>query len=290
MMANNNRYFQKFPYVNYNDTIACNLMRRVNLNDNVKSFYTAFYPHTMQSGDRIDHVAFNYYDDVNFDWLIYHANDVIDPFYDVHLSTTDFERYIIKKYGTLRTAIRKVIKYRNNWRNDDTILSSAAYNSLPASQKKYWNPLMNAFGNVGYDRAEIDFYASTNKIESFDFASESSGNFIAGENIVRDDDSESIAEVTWANTTSCVIQHVIGDFTSNTNYTVTGEQSGVTATVNAGTHLTIQNVIPEEEQVYYSRYTAYDEEFEENEAKRDIYLVDNVYSDKLNKQLSEILE
>lgn len=289
-MKNTNRYFEKFPYINYQDTIACNIMRRVNLNQNVKSFYTAFYPHTMISGDKIDHIAYNFYDDVNFDWLIYHANDIIDPFYDVHISGQEFDNHIVKKYGSLRAAIRKVIRYRNNWRNDDTIISSSAYEALPASRKKYWNPLTNAFGNIGYERAEIDFFASTNKIESFDFVSNTNGTLVVGENIVRDDDSESIAEITWANTSSCVVQHVVGDFTSNTNYTVTGEQSGVTATINAGTHLTLQHVIPEEEQIYYSRYTAYDEEFEENESKRDIYLVDNVYSDKLNTQLGELLK
>lgn len=289
-MKNTNRYFEKFPYINYRDTIACNIMRRVNLNQNVKSFYTAFYPHTMISGDKIDHIAYNFYDDVNFDWLIYHANDIIDPFYDVHISGQEFDNHIVKKYGSLRAAIGKVIRYRNNWRNDDTIISSSAYEALPASRKKYWNPLTNAFGNIGYERAEIDFFASTNKIESFDFVSNTNGNLVVGENIVRDDDSESIAEITWANTSSCVVQHIVGDFTSNTNYTATGEQSGVTATINAGTHLTLQHVIPEEEQIYYSRYTAYDEEFEENESKRDIYLVDNVYSDKLNTQLGELLK
>lgn len=288
-MSKRNSYFAKFPLTEYDGNIAINLLKRVDINSNVRRFYTSFYPHTVNRGEKIDHISFNYYDDVDFDWIIYHANDIIDPYYDVNFNEDDFENYIERKYESKRNSLRKVIHYKNNWQGDDSILSKEGYNALLASQKKYWKPILNAFGVVGYDRSKEDYIASTNKIESIYFSVENSEQFTKGENIVRDDDSSSIAEITWSDTNSCVIQHIRGEFSGNTNYTVTGESSGVTATINAESHSVLLNVISPEEQVYFSPVYAYDYESDKNEENRNIYLVDAQYSTKLNAQLEKIL-
>lgn len=287
-MAQSRAYFQKFPYLQYDGKVGINLLKRVNLNSNVKNFYTGFYPYTLQKGEKIEHVSFNYYGDVEYDWIIYHANDTIDPFFDVNLSDSDFDKFILKKYGNTNQALRKVKEYRSNWSSDDTIISPSAYEVLPSSRKKYWQPIQSALGVVSYERSNTNFTASTNKIESFDLIN-SSGTFTVGENVSIVSNT-SYASVTWANTTSCVIQHVIGKFSANTNYAIVGEESGVTATVNAATHSVLTNVIPEDEQVYYSPLTFYDYEFELNELKREIYLIRDQYVETLHEQLAELLE
>lgn len=288
-MARRNQYFQKFPLTEYNGTPALNILKRVAFNEKVRNFITAFYTHTMPTDEKIETIAYDYYDDIDYDWLIYHANDIVDPYYQAPLSYDNFDNFIAQKYQSVQRARRKTIHYKNNYEGDEQILSTAAYEALTADRKKYYQPVLSQIGIAGYERATEDFIVSTNKIESFDLVS-SNGTFIADEIIVRDDDNSSFAEITSANTTNLIIQHVRGDFSANTNYTITGEESGATATVNAASFQLLQNVVPVNEQVFYSPVSFYDYEEELNEARREIYLVDKSYREKLNDQLTNLMK
>ena len=288
-MARRTRYFEKFPLTDYNNVPSINITKRVAFNENVKNFVTAFYTHTIPLGEKIEHIAYNYYDDVDYDWLIYHANDIVDPYYEVPISTEELDELIANKYGSTVIARRKTIHYKNNYESDVQALSTAGYQALTSGQKKYWQPVLSQFGIANYERAPIDFIASTNKIESFDLVT-SSGTFLDDEVVVQSLDNTAFAQVSWSNTSNMVIRHVRGDFSGNTNFSIVGEESGATATVNAASYVLLNEVIPADEQVYYSPVSLYDYEEELNESKRDIYLVQDTYSEKLNDQLKELLK
>jgi hypothetical protein len=287
-MSRRNQYFSKFPLTEYNGKPALNILKRVAFNKKVRNFITVFYTHTMPTDEKIVNIAFDYYDDIDYDWLIYHANDIIDPYFQAPLSYEDFDNYIISKYGSIRDAKRKTIHYKNNYEGDEQILSTAAYDALTSDRKKYYQPILSQLGVAGYERGEDDFIVSTNKIETFNLVS-SNGSFVDNEVIVRDDDTSTFAEISSANSINLIIRHVRGDFSANTNYTITGEQSGATATVNAESFQLLQNVIPENEQVFYSPVSFFDYESEENEERREIYLVDKSYREKLNDQLTNLM-
>jgi hypothetical protein len=142
-MASRTEYFRKFPFIDYNGAISVNIVKRAALNENVKNFLTAFYTYTIPNSDRIEHVAYDYYDDVNLDWLIYHANDIIDPYYQTSRTIDEFNRFIADKYGSLRLAQRKTIHYKNNYESDTEIIPVSSYQSLSKGQKKYYQPVQN---------------------------------------------------------------------------------------------------------------------------------------------------
>lgn len=288
-MSRRTRYFEKFPLTDYNGRPALNIMKRAVFNENVKNFITAFYTHTLPADEKIENVAYNYYDDVDYDWLIYHANDIVDPYFQTPLTYENFDDFIKEKYGSIQRAQRKTIHYKNSYEGDQTVLSTTAYAGLTDGQKKYYEPVLSQINIAGYERAEIDFITSTNKIESFDLVT-SSDAFINNEIVKRDDDLNSFAEIAWVNTTSMVIKHVRGDFSGNTNFTITGEESGATATVNANSYSLLNETIPADEQVYYSPISFYEYEEELNEQRREIYLVQTEYKEKLNDQLKELMK
>lgn len=299
-MSNRTEYFRKFPLTEYNGSPAIDILKRVTFNENVKDFLTVFYTHTIPLGERIEHIAHDYYDDVNYDWLIYHANDIVDPYYQVPLSLTDFDNYIVEKYKSISNAQRKTIHYKNNYESSQEILSTEAYNAKPANEKKYYQPVLGQFNVVGYERSETDFIVSTNKIETLDLVSVS-GTFIKDEIVEKVNDTSTFAEISAANSSNIIIQHIRGNFSANTNYTIVGEESGATATVNAASFQVLQNVIPRNigddipedqqfnEQVYYSPVSFYDYEEQLNEQRREIFLVDNSYSSQLNEQLINLM-
>jgi len=287
-MASRTEYFRKFPFIDYNGAISVNIVKRAALNENVKNFLTAFYTYTIPNSDRIEHVAYDYYDDVNLDWLIYHANDIIDPYYQTSRTIDEFNRFIADKYGSLRLAQRKTIHYKNNYESDTEIIPVSSYQSLSKGQKKYYQPVQNKNNTIGYERSKHDFIISTNKIETFDILNVS-GNFIKNELIVRNDDNTTFAEVSSSNSNNLIIQHVRGDFSANTNYTITGEESGTTATVNAESIKLLSLTVGEDEQIFYSPVSFYDYEEQLNNDKQEIFLVDSIYSTTIDEQLTEIM-
>jgi len=51
----------------------------------------------------------------------------------------------------------------------------------------------------------------------------------------------------------------------------------------------LYNVIPRVETIYYEPVTAYDLEFEQNEAKRNIYLIEKSYVNQIMNDLTEVM-
>lgn len=289
-MAKNSEYFRKFPTIEYDGTLAKNLLRRVDIRTDVRSLLSEFYAYTMTDGEKIEHIAHDYYDDIDMDWLIYLTNDVIDPYYDIILKEELFEDFIVKKYQSRRRALRKTKSYVNNYASDVSSLSTSAYEALPGDRKKYWEPMYGINNRIiSYERSKEDFTASTNMIVNLDFTTESTGTFQVGEVISLSSNTNATAEVTWANTTSITIQHVSGAFEANTNYNIIGDESAATATVNYDSYNRITDVIPSSEQVYFERLSFYDYENELNESKRSIYLMSSAYKRMLSKRLDELM-
>lgn len=288
-MSDRNQYFRKFPITVYKGQPALNILRRVDFNSSVKDFLTSFYAHTMSTDDKIENISYDYYGDVDLDWVLYHVNDIIDPRYDVPISYDTFEDFLVKKYGSIRETQRKVIYYKNNYEGDDQIISISAYQSLSSNIKKYYQPVLGAIGIAGYERSQIDFIASTNKILSADILS-ISGQFIKDEVVYKNSDTTNIAQVNWSDEFGINLQHIQGDFFSETDYTLTGETSGAIATIDATSVTLLFDVIPEIEQSFYKPITIYEDEENKNEMKREIYLVDNGNVPRINKQLTDIMK
>lgn len=318
-------YFKKFPVVDYKGNVALDLLKRVDINSQVQNFYNAFYAYTMNRDDRVEDIAFNYYDDVDYDWIIYMANDVVDPYYDVPLNSENFDRFLIKKYGTIETAQTKILYYKSNWAGDDTILSSSGYEALSTNfnpdgrndtsvlpdavgnPRKYWKAIENNAGVIGYQRNDVDIIVTTNRIETYTIEN-ANGTFVEGERLLAVDDATLRANYKSSNTTNMIIDSIQGSFCSNADFSVRGYESGATvtikahsagaseATINQLAALTvadngpiITHVIPKVETQYFKPVTAFEHEEELNEKKRDIYLIEEGYKHDLNQQLKDIL-
>ena len=167
-----NSFFSKFPTISYNDTFAKNILARVNFNDVSRKNIIQYYSYTMSQYERVDNLAFDYYDDSDFAWLVMLANQVVDPYYDLNISDDDFNSLISTKYGSILDAQTKVYAFKTNWESDDRILDQAAYDALPSITKKYWNPIIsyNSLTQT-YERKKQDILISTNRTVTIPFSS-----------------------------------------------------------------------------------------------------------------------
>lgn len=106
------RYFNSFPVIDYNNVLVRNIAARVRAFEKAKKINTIFYPYRIKDGERADTVAYNYYGNPNYFWVIFIVNDIVDPYYEWPMSSLTFDRYIIEKYGSLAAAQAEIVKYR----------------------------------------------------------------------------------------------------------------------------------------------------------------------------------
>lgn len=266
-------YFKKLPIIEYNGFFCRNLSTRVSIDGSTVNYH----PYSLKDQDRRpDIIAKNYYDGYDYDWLVLLSNNVLDPYYDMGLTQVNFDSFIKKKYTSQENAEEEILYYRNNWRSDDTVLSIASYNSLPANQKEYYKEKIDYRGNIsGYERKRDDWKVSTNKIISLGVTAHS---YEHGDKIKQ---GSAEGYVDSANTTHLTLVKISGAFVENTVLSNTS--------INVTSVTTISNVIPSGEEVYWEAITAYEDEFENNEAKRKIRLVDNRYKNRIEKQIEDIL-
>lgn len=105
-------YFSAFPRIKYDNTTAVNIMLRAKIIDGFKQDATNFYSYTIRDAETADALAYDYYGDPDYVWIIYMCNDIVDPYYEWPLSNLDFDRYIKDKYGSVEAALQQIAYYK----------------------------------------------------------------------------------------------------------------------------------------------------------------------------------
>ena len=275
-------FFNFFPSVSYSNNIATNIIAKVAFEQTIKDSLATYYPYTVEQGERPDQIADRYYGQPTYDWIIYLANDIVDPYYDWPLAPTQFEEYIKSKYGSQNEAQSKISHFRVNYASDDTILSPSTYNALTGSLKKYFTPVYNQTGTVmSYVRKEQDLFLETNKTVSIVVANTAS--FVLGERITSGSNSATITSI--SNSTLLIVDKVVGSLASTT---ITGIDSDTSTSTT--TETTLSQPIPSVEVPYWEAVSCYDNESDINDSKRHIRLLDKAYVGKVEKQMRELLK
>ena len=272
-------YFNFFPSTNYANNIVTNVIAKIKFDQSVQENLAIFYPYTIQQGERADQIAARVYDDSTLDWIIYLSNNITDPYYDWPLSQEQFNQYILAKYGTIPKA-EEIAFYRNNYADDDTMLSPSAYNLLSTSIKKYYSPVIGFNDQiVSYQRKQLDHVVETNIVQSLTLSSVTG--FQVGEKIIQNSNS---GYINYKGSTYILISKVTGSITTGN---ITGSTSGTTATVTGSSILNY--TIPVSEIPFYSPVTFLTYEEEINESKYNIRILDRSYIGKVQKDIRELL-
>lgn len=105
-------YFSDFPQIEYQAKIARSIMARPRIASSLLSNPAAIYSYTVNNDLRPDQVAHLYYGDSELLWLIFLANNIVDPYYGWPLTQNTFQDFIISKYGSIATAKSTIKHYR----------------------------------------------------------------------------------------------------------------------------------------------------------------------------------
>lgn len=275
-------FFNKFPTVTYNNKLTVNILSRVKISDQSLNTPELFLPYTLTDGDRIDLLSQAYYNSPKYTWLVWLSNNVIDPYYSFAISEDEFIDFIVKKYGSVANAQRKIAHYRINYRSDSRVISVSQFNNLPTNEKKYWEPEVDYLFNVRtYKRKQDDQIAKTNSTATFRLENVT-GQFKTGEEITN---NSSYGFCTFTHEAELTIQNIQGVFTPGE--TIYGKESGASATVQ--TYTVVATTIALNEISYWEPVTHFDVELEQNESRKEINMIDVRFADRMERDLKRAL-
>lgn len=106
-------YFQKLPRIAYDITgqgsnkYLTNILSRVRFRQVVESNSVVYYEYSVKDGETPEIIAYNYYGDSGYHWVILIANNIINIYTDWVKSYNDFGNYLTAKYGSDLAPIKK---------------------------------------------------------------------------------------------------------------------------------------------------------------------------------------
>lgn len=100
-------YFEKFPITFYSlddlktVQLVRNIFLRLSINQNIKDNLSLFDEYDVLDGETPELVAFRFYKNTQFHWLILHMNEILDPRFDFPLSQLNLVKYCQSKYTNI---------------------------------------------------------------------------------------------------------------------------------------------------------------------------------------------
>ena len=105
-------YVSRLPDAKISDFIQVkNLFKKGKLREDIFQSVAVFEKYQIRGDDRPDNVAFDFYQDSNLDWLVLTCNNIINVQTEWPLKQTDFDRYMLEKYGDYDTLFNGVHHY-----------------------------------------------------------------------------------------------------------------------------------------------------------------------------------
>lgn len=263
-------YFKNFPLINVPGAgVAKNIVARPKLN--VVGVTTDL---VLNESLRPDQIASRIYQDEGLDWLVYMANNVIDPYYQVFLDDDAFNNVIRKKYGSREAASQRIVLWRTNWRDDIAAISPQTYDSLPADVRGYYHANTKGTQTVWeYVRKKETIYKTTNIIARYQLNAPLT---VAVGEVVTLGSYQGLATVVSIDSQYLTVQHVFSTYSVD-----------VINEVSVTLIMTIKT-ISDTEAPYYQAVSAYEAEQTANEARRNIKLVPSGQAQMLKKDLTRI--
>jgi hypothetical protein len=117
------KYFEKFPIIEYEGRRVRDISRRSNFVRSVSNNPYLYYPYTVSEGERAEDIAHFYYGSVDYVWLVYMANNIIDPYHEWPMDPQTFNDYLVEKYTEQSGEVGEdVIDWTRDPNNDDNII------------------------------------------------------------------------------------------------------------------------------------------------------------------------
>jgi hypothetical protein len=318
------KYFRYFPEVTHSGFQVADVTKKVRFLDQLSGDPYLFLPYTVKEGDKPEDISYLYYGSVDYVWTIYLANNIIDPYQEWPMDQSRLDRYIEEKYtyacaecAINSTNIFNVTKtefiilldaYDKNISTAEipfyTERYARAYDYIVAGiNQTYLNTVLTNFRNLLFAESysyDPRLVTSAQKTEIFnltnDFVTDIYMTNAEGgemdiptdlrEIIVRIPDKNILQEefnvLNWTKLTTSSVRNILHYVNvDDPEYKISVE----TYNLSTGATPLVNGFVSSE----WRAVRAYDYEFEENENRRQIFVVDRRYIDQVERELKSIL-
>lgn len=139
------KHFYAYPKIEYSDNLATNIMVRGKVRDAVLQNTSLYYKYTITDSMNAEIISHKYYGSPEYVWAIYYANNIMNPRTDWPMTSREFDKYIVRKYGNIESAHSK---YMDDGRinhdaihhytlNENFIIDKTTFNQVNAILSKY---------------------------------------------------------------------------------------------------------------------------------------------------------
>lgn len=93
-------YFKVFPKTVYDNRLVTDITRKAKIMELLATDPYAILPYTVKEDERPEDVAYYYYGDQDKVWLVYLANNIIDPYSQWPMNDDNLYQTLLKKYAS----------------------------------------------------------------------------------------------------------------------------------------------------------------------------------------------
>ena len=176
------QYFNTLPTAvtldqNGNIVTGVDLTARASLIPQLSLQPMLFYQYTIQEQDLPENVAYKYYGDQYKYWMIFYANNIMDPKGDWPLNNIDFNVYLNDKYSALATANNQSVNaycqstvygYQKIITTYDSVSASTSVKTVYIDEATYANT-PNETATATFPTGTITYQQSTKVLSVLDY-------------------------------------------------------------------------------------------------------------------------
>lgn len=176
------KYFNSLPFIankdsNGNYYYLKNILIRTKLVSQLSRNPMLFYKYSIQESDTPESIAFKYYGDQYRYWLIFMANEIMDPQWDWPLTSQQFLKFLKDKYTTDAGGVENVLSYTQGTTHHyeklittvDNTTQTTAVKTVIVDQETYNLIQPNTQTKSFSDGSTVKYTTSKNAVSIYDY-------------------------------------------------------------------------------------------------------------------------
>jgi hypothetical protein len=170
-------FLDKFPLVRYTadksllserDTVTNILFRVGIIKEVMETNVDSYQLYSVRDGDRPETLADRIYGTPEAHWVILYANNIYDPYYDWPMDDRTFQKYIIKKYGSLQWAKTNYHHYEKVITRENPFAQVVSTTRFEVNEKKLTDGIITIIdAETDYGVGEIVYIGPSNLSNTF---------------------------------------------------------------------------------------------------------------------------
>lgn len=176
------KYFNSLPFIanqdsNGNYYFLKNILIRTKLISQLAKNPMLFYKYSVQDSDTPESIAFKYYGDQYRYWLIFMANEIMDPQWDWPLTSQQFLKFLKDKYSAAAGGDNNVLSYTQGTVHHyeklvttvDNNTQTKAIKSVIVDQQTYILIQSNTQTKTFTDGSTVTYTTGKNAVSIYDY-------------------------------------------------------------------------------------------------------------------------